>query len=121
MKDVLIEIRTELYQNAALLTLLEGKRVYKLTAPNGEEFPRIVMNEVTGVEGDFADDAPTACEYFVQLSVFSRGDTIAIAKEVHKTMKENGWTRYFFNESLEDDTKVYHRVLRYKNKFVEGE
>lgn len=123
MRDILLEIRTSLYQNAALLTLLKGKRVYILTAPKGDEYPRIVLTELPGTDTDFADDEATASEYRVQVSVFSKDsdETLSIAREAHKTLKAQEWGRYIFDLMYEDDTRIFQRVMRYTNTLSEEE
>ena len=121
MRDVLLEIRTALYQNTTLLTLLKGKRAYILTALKGDEYPRMVLTELPGADTDFADDEATASEYRVQVSVFAedRDEANAIAREAHKTLSEHEWGRYIFDLIYEDEPCIYQRVMRYTNTLSE--
>ena len=122
MEDILKEVRTILYTNPALLTLLGGKRVYKNKAPKGNDipFPRIILYEITTTDTDYADDNSQAIDYTVQVSIFSKkeGETLAIFNVIDPIMKANDWRRTFSNELYEEDEQVFNRPLRYRQKFM---
>lgn len=118
--DIKAEIRTSLLANAQLVTLLEGQRVYQLTAPNADEFPRITFFEIDNTDTAFADDIAYAADVLVQVDVWSRGSTSAIAGEVDKAMKELGYSRTGAPDLYEPDTRIYHKAMRYRRQFEEA-
>ncbi|MCM3589628.1 DUF3168 domain-containing protein [Brevibacillus borstelensis] len=117
--DIKTEIRTALLNNAALVSLLGGQRVYQLAAPDATEYPRITFFEVTNYDAAFADDVPIMVDVIVQIDVWSKGSTSAISGEVDKTMKEQGWSRTSAADLYEEDTQVYHRAMRFRRQYEE--
>ena len=117
MRDILTEVRTILYANPALLILLGGKRVYKNQAPDGKEFPRVVLFEIATTDTDYADDDSQAIDYTIQVSIFDKKETLAIFNAIDPIMKANDWRRTFNNEMYEEDEQVFNRPLRYRQKF----
>lgn len=117
--DIKTKIRTALLNNTALVSLLGGERIYQLAAPNATEFPRITFYEVTNRDAAFADDMPIMADVIVQIDVWSKGSTSAIAGEVDETMKTQGWSRTSAADLFEDDTKVYHKAMRFRMQIEE--
>ena len=123
--DVKTEIRAALVANAQLVALVGtdasgAVRIYQLAAPNAEEFPRITYFEIDNSDTAFADDVAYASDVLVQVDVWSKGSTSAIAGEVDKTMKELGYSRTGAPDLYEPDTRVYHKALRYRAQFEEA-
>ena len=118
MTDAKETVRKQLLQNANLVTLLGGKRVYKRPAPDGKEFPRVTIFEVDQSDGDYADDKPMSDEVVSQIDEWNKKDTQAIFEEIDRIMKENGWRRSGKQEFYEQDTGVHHKALRYRDKFL---
>lgn len=117
--DVKTEIRSALISNSALTGLLGGQRVYQLSAPNALEYPRITFFEIDNSDSQFADDEAYAADVRVQIDVWSKTSTSAISGEVDKTMKSLGYTRTSAADLYEQDTKVYHKALRYYRSYLE--
>ncbi|MED1642267.1 DUF3168 domain-containing protein [Brevibacillus agri] len=117
--DIKTEVRAALLNNAALVSLLGGQRVYQLVAPKADEYPRITFFEVTNYDAAFADDVPIMADVIVQIDVWSKVSTSAISGEVNKTMKAQGWSRTSAADLYEDDTQVYHKALRYRRQYEE--
>lgn len=117
--DIKTGIRTALLNNAALVSLLGGQRVYQLAAPDATEFPRITFFEVDNRDAAFADDQAIMADVIVQIDIWSKGSTSALAGEVDKTMKAQGWSRTSAPDLYEEDTKVYHKAARYRRQFEE--
>lgn len=117
--DIKTEVRTALLNNAALVSLLGGQRVYQLAAPDATEFPRITFFEVINYDAAFADDVPIMADVIVQIDVWSKVSTSVIAGEVDKTMKQLGWSRTSAADLYEEDTKIYHKALRYRRQYEE--
>ena len=91
--DVKTEIRTALLANAALITLLGGQHIYQLAAPDAKQFPRITFFEIDNSDIAFADDTAIVSDVPVQIDVWSKGSTSALAGEVDETMKALGFAR----------------------------
>jgi hypothetical protein len=107
-----------LESNQALVSLLGGKRIYQLVAPNANEFPRITFFEMTNFDDQYADDSAVSSEIHMQIDVWSKGSTSAIAQEVDKTMKSIGFQRSSAIDLYENDTQVYHKAMRYKTQIM---
>lgn len=119
--DVKSGIYSLLTSGSALVTLLGGPRVYQLAAPKADEFPRITFFELDNVDSEWADDEPYASDVFVQIDVWSKGSTSAIAGEVDRLMKSAEWRRTAAPDFYEEDTKVYHKAMRYRISVLNNE
>lgn len=122
--DIKTEVRTALLNNAALVSLLGTDRygntpVYVLKAADAVTFPRITLFEVTNYSAAFADDVPIMADVILQIDVWSKDSTSALAGEVDKTMKEQGWSRTSAADLYEEDAGVYHKALRYRRQYEE--
>ena len=58
MLDVKDEIIKALLADPDIISLLGGKRVYRIKAPDATEFPRITVWTVLAQKADYFDDAP---------------------------------------------------------------
>lgn len=111
--------------NDTALTSLVGKdkdgnhKIYQLSAPYADAYPRITFFEVVNQDEEFADDEVLSSLVSVQIDVWSKGSTSAISKEIDRIMKSEGWRRTSGPDFYEDDTKVYHKALRYQNYALE--
>lgn len=109
----------------SVLTNLVGKdkdnnfKIYQLAAPYADAFPRITYFEVVNQDDEFADDEVLSSLVVVQIDVWSKGSTSAISKEVDRIMKADGWSRTAGPDYYEEDTKVFHKALRYQNFALE--
>ncbi|MBP1907078.1 hypothetical protein J2Z32_003743 [Paenibacillus turicensis] len=119
--DAKNKVRASLLSNTNLVSILGGQRVYQLVAPKADEFPRITFFEVDNRDSDFADDVAYASSVTMQIDIWSKGSTSAIACQVDRTMKEQDWGRTLSLDQYEKDTQVYHKVLRYRTKMLENE
>ncbi len=107
------QIKSALESNAQLTTLLGGPRIYQIKAPNADEFPRITFFEFDNFGSLFADDTEASSEIHIQIDIWSKGSTSAIADEVNKTMKSLDFARTGTADLFEEDTKVFHKAMRY--------
>jgi hypothetical protein len=96
----------------ATLTNLVNKRVYWLTSANSTT-PYITLFEVTNSEAESADDEEYADDIEIQVDVWSKGSTIPIAKQVQKVMRGLGFTHDAAPDEWLEDTKIYHKPLRF--------
>jgi hypothetical protein len=113
MINVKPEILSALGSNQALLNLLGGPRIYQIKAPDANEFPRITFFELNNVGDSYADDTELTSLIRIQVDVWSKGSTSAIAQEVARTMQSIGYSRDFSMDIFEQDTLVYHKAMRF--------
>lgn len=104
-----------LESNQALISLLGGPWIYFMVAPDAEEFPRITYYELNNTDEDYADDDPFSSRVSFQISIWTKdpAQISPIALEVDQTMAESGFYRTFTTDLYEDDTKVFHKPMRY--------
>lgn len=114
MIDLKPEILQALRGNTALVELLGGPKVWPEVAPDSTKEPYITFFELVNVDDQFADDKAFSSEIHFQIDVWSKGNTSPIAAEVNKTMEALGFYRTGSVDMYEEDTKTFHKALRYK-------
>lgn len=120
MLDLKPEITQALRNNAALVTLLGGRKVWPEVSPNATAEPYITFFEMPNFDIMFADDKAIASEIHFQIDIWSKGNTGPIAIEVDKTMKALSFKRTGSADLYESDTQTYHKVMIYKtNRMIE--
>lgn len=60
-----------------------------------------------------ADDGEVITGYFIQVDIWSKNDYTEIANEVHQSMLTANFIKQRFHDLYEEDTKVYHKVMRF--------
>lgn len=105
------EVIAALKQDATLTTLI-NKRVYHLNAANPKS-PYITLFEVSNDEVESADDEEYTDEIEIQVDIWSKGSTAAIARQVQKVMRGMGFVHHAAPDTYEEDTKLYHKPLRF--------
>ena len=108
------EILAALEANNALIGLLGDKRIYFMKAPKADEFPRVTFFEIDNIGSLYADDLEQGSTIYIQIDIWSKGSTSAIAGEVDKTMKTLGYARTSAADLFEQDTLTFHKAMRYK-------
>lgn len=63
-----------------------------------------------------ADDEEEISGNYIQLDLWSKSDYTELIGEIHKRMKEAGFVKQNFYDLYEKDTKVYHKVMRYRRE-----
>lgn len=72
----------------------------------------------------FADDTEIATGYYLQVDVWSDEDCIDLAEQVKNLMINAGFKRTFATELYENETQIFHKVLRFsyaQNNEIEEE
>ncbi|WP_067924876.1 DUF3168 domain-containing protein [Alicyclobacillus shizuokensis] len=114
----MIDVKPEVYQTLVsddqLTSLLGGKHVYQITAPDATVFPRITFFEVNNLDANYANDGPTSARVSLQVDVWSKTNYSAIVQRVNEVMESLGFIRYYSTDLYEPDTSVYHKALRYQ-------
>lgn len=126
MINMLPRVLKALDANQALISLLGGEsRIFRIQVPTKEadQFPRITYFEYNNIDSDYAEDEATASQVFIQVSVWAQdaAHLSPIAAEVDTTMRSLGFYRTSATDLYEDDTKVFHKALRYRGKFAKEE
>lgn len=126
--NCITEIQTALLSNSELKEAI-GKdkdgndRIYPSEqAPIAKEYPRITMFEVNNSDSDdYADDTCLSSEAIVQINVWAKSSSLRaqIAGLVDDTMKALEWSRGSAPDFYEPDIEVYHKAMRYRNKFFD--
>lgn len=84
---------------------------------SGTIFPHITFFELyQGAELN-ADDEEEMTAYSIQVDIWAHDDYTNLVKQVKASLKILGFRRAFETEFYENDTKIYHKVLRFN--FVE--
>jgi hypothetical protein len=112
-------VRLALLANAALVSLLGGTRVYQVSAPHLDEYPRITLFEVDNRDEAFADDESYGSEVSIQVDIWSKEITTEMAVQVDSTMKTLGFRRTSAADLYEHDTKINHKAMRYRTLIEE--
>ena len=60
-----------------------------------------------------AEDDELYGSHNIQIDIFSSGNYLALVKKVKQMMKQAKFKKSFETEMFEDDTKLYHKVLRF--------
>lgn len=124
MIDIKPVVLQALESNQALVDLIGQDRdglvrIYQRgTVPYADEFPRITFFEYVNYDNEFADDEEIGSLIAVQVDIWHMVSTTAIAKAVDKAMKAAGFRRTSAADLYEDDTKVFHKGLRYQIQMI---
>lgn len=60
-----------------------------------------------------ADDVEVNTRYYVQIDVWSKGDYTNLVEQVKNKLIELGFNRRSAIDLYEDDTKIYHKAMRF--------
>lgn len=115
MINIKSEIVKALESNQELISLLGGKRIYQLKAPNSEEFPRVTYFELNNFDNDYADDTAISSDISYQFSIWTKNaaQLAPIGMQIDLTMKSLNFKRTSSIDMYEDDVGVFHRAMRF--------
>lgn len=60
-----------------------------------------------------ADDEEKKTSHSIQVDVWSKGNYLALVKQVKQLMNQAGFRRNYETEFYEKETKIFHKVLRF--------
>ena len=60
----------------------------------------------------YADNKETSISNYIQVNVFSKGDYTTLVDSALDALKTVGFRRTYVTELYENDTKLYHKVIR---------
>ncbi|AFH62264.1 tail completion protein gp17 [Paenibacillus caseinilyticus] len=116
MINVKPEVLEALREDEELLLLLGGPRVYQMVAPEPGKFPRITFFEISNVDDGYADDSVISSQIVIQVDVWNKTNTSAIADRVDAVMKNIGFSRSGSADLYENDTGIFHKAMRYTTR-----
>lgn len=79
----------------------------------GEEPTYIVFMQYNENGVLFADDEEIKVQHSVQISIYHKTNADLVISEVEARMKEAGFRRNNKYDLYEEDTKTFHKVIRY--------
>lgn len=118
------EAQSELFRalrtDSELATLSKGG-FHNLVADPDAEFPRVVYSEINNRPTGHADNNESKATVNFQVSIFNNSQTIihakTMTKAVDRIMKSLEYSKYDSQDLYEEDTKLYHKALRYEKNF----
>lgn len=97
---------------------------HNLVAEQDSPFPRVVYSEINNVPSGHADNEESRATVNFQVSIFTDSQTVmhekAMTKAVDRIMKSLEYGKYDSQSLYEEDTKLYHKPLRYEKNFYGG-
>lgn len=115
MNDLKTTVKTALKNDPALSLLVVGG-VHFLVVPAPPSFPCITFYEQNNSPALVGDGRELTSESVVVIDIWSKGDTSDIAQAVDTVMIGLHFVREFSADLYENDTGVYHKSMRYRNK-----
>lgn len=88
-----------------------GYEVYWQIRP--KNFPSLTFSFISESGKDFADDKEITAAVVCQIDIWSKGDYTELSKKVKSKMREIEFYRSSEYDDFEEDTKIYHKVLRF--------
>ncbi|MED1603053.1 hypothetical protein [Alkalihalophilus marmarensis] len=100
--------------NSLILSTLSGLNV-PISPLNysGSEQTYIIFREYDQRALLEADDVEVTTVYYIQVDIYSPGNYLPLVKQVKKKMKQAKFKKNFETEIYEQDTKLFHKVLRF--------
>jgi hypothetical protein len=92
---------------------LVSNKIYLLKAPDDTLAPYIeyeVLNENGSI---YAENKELATTYTIQIDIFTKRSYTSIVKAIKNVMKENGFMKEFGGSRYEEDSKLFHYILRF--------
>jgi len=122
MLDTKVYVYNALKNNTALVTALGSSSRIQYMYPNDfNTLPIITYQETNNRNIEFYDDAPSADESTIEIHVWTNVSTSAISKLVDTVMTGILYARDFSADVPDPDTKIFHKVLRYRRSITADE
>lgn len=61
----------------------------------------------------YADNEEKATGYYIQLDVWSKSDYTELIENIKDQMRAAGFIRTYAADLFEEDTKIYHKAMRF--------
>ena len=100
--------------NSLILQALRPLRVpVSFQKYSGKESTYITFFSYLEQGEQYADNEEKETGYYIQLDVWSKNDYTELVENVTNAMKAAGFRRTSAADLFEEDTKIYHKALRY--------
>lgn len=112
------ELLRKVLNNNELISLVgrdksENPKIYLLIAPDNTAPPYVEYEVFNETGSMYAENKEIATSYKIQIDIFTKGSYTAIVNMIKKIMKENGFLKEFGGSLYENDTKLFHYILRF--------
>ncbi len=111
MQNIKTTVLTAL-QTATALSTLTG--FYFQYPPDFTDLPLLTYFEVDNIGNLYADDQEIGSEIVFQIDLWSQASLSSYALAVDDIMTGLGFARITSQDLYEVDTKIYHKVMRYR-------
>ena len=96
------------------ITNIVGNKIYYIHAPQSADL-YVEYMFYNKKKSDFCSNKNLAYTHYIQVDIFSKGDFTNLEKAI-EVMEEKGYNCITSADMYEDDTKLYHKALRYTFK-----
>lgn len=103
--------------NNLIITTLKPLAPTFFLTYSGSIFPHITFFEFNQQSALNADDSEEMTAHSIQVDIWSLNDYTSLVEQVKNSLQTIGFRRTNETEFYENDTKIYHKVLRFN--FVE--
>lgn len=79
---------------------------------SGMATPYITFFEYLQLAENYADNVERTAGHYIQVDIWSKTDYIALRDSTLAALKAAGFSRVYETEFYEDDTKIFHKILR---------
>jgi len=119
MLDTKAYVYNILKNDAALVAALGSATKIQYAYPNAfNALPIVTYMESNNRMTDWYDDTPAAEESTITVDVWANVSTSALSKLVDTALAAVLYTRDFAADVPDPDTKIFHKVLRYRRTFT---
>jgi hypothetical protein len=80
---------------------------------NGKENTYITFFNYLEQGEQYADNEEKATGYYIQIDLWSKNDYTELTKNITNAMKAAGFIRTYAADLFEEDTKIYHKAIRF--------
>lgn len=95
---------------------LVNNKIYLLRAPDNTNAPYIEYEVIEEQGSLYAENEEIQTKYTIQIDIFTYGNYIEITEAVKYVMKENDFTKSYGGSSYEEETKLFHYILRFEKE-----
>lgn len=106
------ELLRNVLLDAEILKLTADKDVYFVHATNAKT-PYVEYQIVNEYGQAYAENREIATNYTVQVDIFSKGDYTELENKVREKMIKAGFDRAMGADLYEQETKLYHKAMRF--------
>lgn len=118
--DAQSELFRALRTDTELVSLAVGG-FHNLVADSDANFPRVVYSELNNTPTKHADGEEVKATVDFQVSIFTDSATsykeTPMTKAIDRIMKSLHYKKYDSQPLYEEDTKLFHKALRYEKNF----